>query len=285
MAFGVTLAFNGVGASGALSGYSVGVVSRSHPTYITPASYAFGIWGIIYILMGAFVVWHLTPMGRRSERGQRVGPWFVASCAFNCVWIVLFTLNTEFWVWVSTCAIFGLLACLLQVHVRAPLWPAAGGGSTGRPATEGTRHAAAVASEAWAEWLVLDVFFSVYAGWVSVASIVNVAAAAGPGGSDLGSPGAGAQAGWAICMLLVALVINGAIVWRKADPAFPAVLFWAARAISKGDDGTDASRAVATGVAWVALGLSAAATLWRVRRLLQLRARQGIPPAVSQEPL
>lgn len=64
VAFVVTLAFNGIGSSGALSGYAIGTVSSLHPTYITPDGYAFAIWGPIYILLGCYTVWQLTPFGR-----------------------------------------------------------------------------------------------------------------------------------------------------------------------------------------------------------------------------
>lgn len=52
-------------------------VSDSNPTLVTPAGYVFSIWGIIYILLGAFVIYQALPS--RSSRGfiVRIGWLFV----------------------------------------------------------------------------------------------------------------------------------------------------------------------------------------------------------------
>ena len=41
---------------GALTGNSIGDISDLYPVRITPAGYAFSIWGLIYTLLGIFVV-------------------------------------------------------------------------------------------------------------------------------------------------------------------------------------------------------------------------------------
>lgn len=109
-----------------------------------------------------------------------MGPWFVASCAFNSLWIVLFTFNTAATVWLSTVArivpppccqqkgrdysnalfvayiqaIFGLLTSLLMIYVRAPLWPCHERATAKEPTAAGGE--APARAEAWVEWLVMD---------------------------------------------------------------------------------------------------------------------------------
>ena len=69
--FVVVLALNGLAGSGKLTGTSIGAVSNDFPTYITPAGYAFSIWGVIYTCMSlthiqSFVCVHIGVPGRRG---------------------------------------------------------------------------------------------------------------------------------------------------------------------------------------------------------------------------
>ena len=62
--FIAVLAFNGLAGSGKLTGTSIGEVSRLYPTYITPESFAFSIWGVIYTCMSLLVLFGLTSPNR-----------------------------------------------------------------------------------------------------------------------------------------------------------------------------------------------------------------------------
>ena len=53
----------GLGGSGAL-GEDVGTVARSYPTPVLPASWTFGIWGVIYLAFLGYAVYQLLPTQR-----------------------------------------------------------------------------------------------------------------------------------------------------------------------------------------------------------------------------
>ena len=57
LAFVLTVIVNSLaGSTTILGGKLTAEISDANPTLITPAGYVFSIWGIIYILLGAFVV-------------------------------------------------------------------------------------------------------------------------------------------------------------------------------------------------------------------------------------
>ena len=219
--FVVVLALNGLAGSGKLTGTSIGAVSNDFPTYITPAGYAFSIWGVIYTCMSLFVLYSFSPQARGSarlfpHRGEGVGLAFAVSNMLNVLWIVLFTQNKTAFVWASSPFLFALLAALLVVYERCGCWT----------------HAFDFKQRGWpaiAELVGLDIGFSLYAGWSSVACIINIAAAGGSGGSELAS--AAVQEVWSCTMLVVAALVNTAVVVRRHDPIFPLVLAWASNAI------------------------------------------------------
>nr|MBS0038460.1 hypothetical protein [Saprospiraceae bacterium] len=53
--FVLVLAMNFIYGSGMWGTATVGEISAQYPTLITPAGYAFSIWGVIYLLLIGFV--------------------------------------------------------------------------------------------------------------------------------------------------------------------------------------------------------------------------------------
>jgi benzodiazapine receptor len=56
VAFIITLIINGLSNTTLIGGRTTAEVSNGYPTLITPEGYVFAIWGIIYVLLGVFVV-------------------------------------------------------------------------------------------------------------------------------------------------------------------------------------------------------------------------------------
>jgi len=197
---GVVLAINGLASALPLGGKTTGEISDSIPTLFTPAGYVFSIWGLIYLGLLAFA-WH---QSRSQEPGEsfveRIGYWFVASCAFNSIWIVLWHYEQFS---LSLVAMLGLLASLIAIYLRLDI------GRRPVPASE-------------KRWVHLP--FSIYLGWISVATIANVSAVLytlGWNGEPL-SPEA-----WTIIMVIVAAVLGLAMILLRNEVAFPLVLVWA----------------------------------------------------------
>ncbi len=147
-----TLLINYAAGTGSYAGKSVGEVSDQYPTLLTPASYAFSIWGLIYLLLTAFVVyqWVAWRKGRSEESLQKAGPWFTLTNIANAGWISVWVNEA---LGLSVLIMFCLLACLVVLVKRLEL-------------------------EVWDAPLRIIVFVwwpvCIYLGWITVASITNV---------------------------------------------------------------------------------------------------------------
>ncbi|KAI9091775.1 hypothetical protein DFS34DRAFT_597018 [Phlyctochytrium arcticum] len=56
----------------------------AHPTYLTPAPWAFGIWGLIHFLFFGFVVWQW--FGDSDAAVDAYGPYFIVSGLLTSLW-------------------------------------------------------------------------------------------------------------------------------------------------------------------------------------------------------
>jgi hypothetical protein len=196
----VVLAMNGLANALPIGGKTTGEISDSIPTLFTPAGYVFSIWGLIYLGLLAFA-WY---QSRSQEQGQsvaeRIGYWFVASCAFNSIWIVLWHYEQFS---LSLVAMLGLLVTLIAIYLRLDIGR--------RPVSASEKR-----------WVHLP--FSIYLGWISVATIANVSAVlytVGWNGGPL-SPEA-----WTAIMVIVAAVLGIVMILLRNEVAFPLVLVWA----------------------------------------------------------
>ncbi|MEX2502951.1 MAG: tryptophan-rich sensory protein [Trueperaceae bacterium] len=189
-----------------LFGRATGAISDAYPTPFTPAGYVFSIWGVIYLGQIVYAVWQATPAGRADPRTASVAPWVIASGAMNVSWLILWHAELVAW---AVLPIVALLSCVAVVYEKLRAAP-----SKGDPAAD---------SAGVVRWTA-QIPFAIYFGWLSVATIANVAVA----GVALGWQGApfGAEA-WAGLMILVATLLGVRMLQARAEPAFALVLIWA----------------------------------------------------------
>lgn len=74
---------------------SIGDISRETDSKIAPASWAFGVWGVIYLLTGSFVVYQALPQEWVPDRNdtlifEDLSYWFITNFMLNGIWINLF---------------------------------------------------------------------------------------------------------------------------------------------------------------------------------------------------
>lgn len=224
----------GLGGSGR-AGEPIGVVSAAFSTPIVPAPGAFAIWGLIYLGVLVVAVRQALPSQWARPEHRATGWWLVGAAVANAGWIVLFSQRLVGW---AEVAIVALLVCLAAVLARlAP----------------GERGPAPVADR----W-TLHGPLALYAGWVSVATVVGTAAT----GRWTGLPGDGAVA---VVLALVVLLVTGlvAAVVANAAPApvaYAAGVLWALGGIVVAGRGT-----AVTVAAVVAAVLVVAAVARRLR--------------------
>ena len=231
MAFGATILVNSLaGSTRLIGGRNTAEVSAAFPTLITPAGFTFAIWGVIYALLAALVTFQFLPRHRRDRFNDQIGVLFIVSSLFNIIWLFLWQneLVVE-----SVLVIFCLLITLATTYIRLKV-----GKST-------------VSLE---ERLCVHLPFSVYLGWITIASIADVSSAlVSTQWAGLGlSPTL-----WAQLVVLVALGITLLLLGTRRDPAYGLVIVWALVGITANQLGHPAVASVteASGV------LAAASTL------------------------
>jgi benzodiazapine receptor len=195
-----TIVLNGLANALPLNGQMTGEISDRFQVYFVPAGYVFSIWGLIYLALGAYAVYQALPAQRENPRLRRVGYLFVFSCLANIAWLFLW--HYERFVW-TVIAMLGLLLSLIAIYLRLGI------GRTQVPPAE--------------RWLV-HVPFSIYLGWITVATVANVTSLLDY--VNWGGWGIGPQA-WAVIMLIAATAIASAVGLTRRDIAYLLVIVWA----------------------------------------------------------
>ncbi|HET6487238.1 MAG TPA: hypothetical protein VFH83_12500 [Spirochaetia bacterium] len=217
------LVVNTLAATVGINGRLTGALSDEIPNLFVPAGLTFSIWGVIYILLLLFTIGQargLFSSSRTSPEGTRQVGWlFVLSSAGNIGWLLLWHFRLVGW---SVLAMLLILASLVAIHQRL-----------------GTGRTPAGQAERW----LFRVPFSVYLGWITVATIANVTAAL----VKAGWMGFGMQPQfWAVTVVVVAAVLTGAVLATRRDVAYSLVVLWAlvGIAMKRSADPSSASQAV-----------------------------------------
>ena len=113
--FLITLIVNYLTASGFVNGMSQKVVSNKYNTLITPAGFAFSIWGIIYSLIGISLIYMLVK-GKETKVKNLIGlltPIILINFVFNILWNISFSYEK---LGISAIFIFLLLINLILIN-------------------------------------------------------------------------------------------------------------------------------------------------------------------------
>ncbi|HXZ04218.1 MAG TPA: tryptophan-rich sensory protein, partial [Ktedonobacteraceae bacterium] len=72
-----------------ITGKSVAAISDRFPVPVTPAGWAFSVWGIIYVGLIAYAIYQVLPAQRTNPRLRRIGYLYLLGCAANVAWLFL----------------------------------------------------------------------------------------------------------------------------------------------------------------------------------------------------
>jgi translocator protein len=221
----VTIAVNGLANALPINGQQTGEISDRFPVFFVPAGYVFSIWGLIYVGLIAFAIYQSLPAQRTNQRLQRVGYWFALSCLANTVWIFLWHYNLFP---ASLLVMLVVLASLIVVYRRLDI---------GRSEVS--------TAEKWAA----RVPFSIYLGWITVATVANATDVL----YHLQWDGIGISPEiWAVLMIGAATIICLAVILTRRDVAYALVIIWALIGIAVKQGGrSQAVAAMAIGMAVV----------------------------------
>jgi hypothetical protein len=222
----VTLTINVLADVLPINGLNTGAISDTFHVYFVPAGYVFSIWGIIYIGLIAYAVFQALPSQKENPRLQSTGWWVVLGSLANCTWIFLWHYEQ----FVGTLgAMLILLATLITVYLRL-----------------GINRFKVSTGETWA----VRVPFSIYLGWITVATIANVTDVLDYiGWNQFGI----SAAVWMVVILAVVLVITGLMNFLRRDVAFAFVLLWALAGIAV----KFPAEGIVTFATWVTFGVVA----------------------------
>ena len=239
-AFVLVILVNGMANAIPIGGQTTGEVSAKYESLFTPAGYTFSIWGLIYLGLLVFVIYQARPAKRENAALARISKMFQLNCVANALWIVAW--HYDFLV-ISLILMFVILGSLMRIYHSL--------GIANGPASQGRR------------WFV-HLPFSLYTGWIAVATIANISAVqAGLGWNDVLLT----AVDWTLLKLALAGAIAASVVLRRGDIAFGLVVAWAAYGIVAKQVATPAVSAAAETVALVVLALVASEFYRKMRGL------------------
>ena len=200
-----TLIVNGLANALPINGLNTGQISDRFNVYFVPAGYVFSIWGVIYLGLIVFAVFQALPSQRQNPRMRAAGWWISLSGLANSIWIFLWHYE-QFPL--TLIAMLVLLAALIVTYLQLGI------GQTIVPA---------------AETLAVRLPFSIYLGWVTVATVANITTLLDYWKWN----GFGfAPEVWMIIMLAAVLVITVLVIFTRRDIAYAMVILWALAGIS-----------------------------------------------------
>ena len=200
VAVAATIAMNALANILPFNGQTTGDISDKYPVLFVPAGYVFSIWSVIYAGLIAYAIYQATGAQRTNPRLERIRPWVLLNLAANSVWLLLWHYEL---LALSVVVITLMLATLIAIYLKLEVG-----------------HTAVSTAERWA----VQIPFTLYLGWLTVATIANVSVwlyALGWGGLGLSA------AGWAIVLLVVATVIAVTLSLKNQDAVYILVPVWA----------------------------------------------------------
>jgi hypothetical protein len=186
-----------------INGISTGQVSDSYPNLFAPAGLTFAIWGLIYLLLGGYTFYQTgifqgNKNTVRTELLRKTGILFSISSIANAAWIFSWHYRM---IPISVLLMIVILTCLILINqMISNEWISAG------------------------EYFFIRLPFSVYFGWITVATIANVTTLL----VSTGWEGFGlAETTWTVLILVVGLIIGVATMLKNKDIAYGFVIVWA----------------------------------------------------------
>jgi len=199
------LLLNGAANVLPINGLTTAEISDRFIVFVVPAGYVFAIWGVIYLGQLGFLAQTWRPSMLRDPLLRRLGLLPALIGLLNGSWILLW----HYEIFPLTVAVMvALLVALIA------LYRAGGFEQTARPWSGASR------SDRW----LVQVPFSLYLGWITVATIANIAAVGK--WAEVTTLGLAPEQVAAL-VLAVGLLIATWVMLRTLDVTYGAVIIWA----------------------------------------------------------
>lgn len=200
--FVVMVVVNGLANALPINGRQTGEISDAYPNLFAPAGITFAIWGLIYVLLALHVLYQWGLFSRAGEQNSalldKVGLLFSLSSLANTAWVFAWHYDL---IGLSALLIVSILVLLILINRTM----------RNLSMTRGER-------------LLVELPFSVYFGWITVATVANITVWL----VSIKWSGFGlAESIWAVAIIGVAAAIGTITMLKNRDIAYGLVLIWA----------------------------------------------------------
>lgn len=189
-----------------IGGKTMGDVSAKYENVFTPAGITFSIWGVIYIGLFAFTIYHLIQAYKKDVHAeanqvlQKIGYYFVANNLATTAWVFAWLYE---YIALSLVLMIIQLYTLIRIHIELKIYD----------------PQKSVASK-----LFTQIPLSLYFAWICIATIANASSffvyINWGGGAISGST-------WTIILIVVATLLSVFMISFKQNPYFGLVVLWA----------------------------------------------------------
>ncbi|MDD2370452.1 MAG: tryptophan-rich sensory protein [Firmicutes bacterium] len=203
ISFAIMVLVNGIANILPINGINTGQVSDLYFNLFAPAGITFSIWGVIYLLLLIYTLYQFGLFQNRSSEVkvkllEQVGILFTISSIANTIWIFAWHYQV---ILLSLILMLIILVCLIMIN-----------------------RLIMAEKLSMIEKFLIAIPFSIYFGWITIATIANVITYL----VSIGWTGFGLSAvGWMVIILLVGLLIGGFTMVKNKDVAYGLVLIWA----------------------------------------------------------
>ncbi|MFK7932889.1 MAG: hypothetical protein AB8G22_05225 [Saprospiraceae bacterium] len=227
-----------------LGGKDTGELSDLYPNLFVPTGLTFSIWGLIYLWLIGFIIYQAQGLFSSTKPAppmhERLGYLFVANGIFNGAWIFVWHYQIVF---LSLLVMLGILGTLILIIIKLDVGRRAV--STGE------------------KWLV-HAPFTIYLGWISIATIANVTTVLVNSGYD-GTPFG--EVNWTIIMLAVGTILTILVLFSRNLVLFGLVVIWAYVGIILKQNGIHPPIVTAAGIG---IGIITIVSILRLRKWLNV---------------
>ncbi len=187
-----------------LGGMTISQLSAKYDNLFTPSALTFSIWSVIYVLLLIFVIVGIVNQLRGKPQKNKltqknIGYLFALSCLFNGSWVLAWQYQ---YVTLSVVIMIALLITLIRIYTKI---------NANNTISSADRY-------------ITLPSFSIYLGWISVATIANIAAWLV---SIHWSAWGISPVTWTITMIIIATLLGLTMLAKNRDILFNLVILWA----------------------------------------------------------
>jgi hypothetical protein len=231
----IALTVNILASALPLNGQNTGEISDRFQVYFVPAGYVFAIWFFIFVGWIAFTIYQFLPSQKTNSRLQKLGYLFALSGLANAAWLFAWHYNRF---GLSVLIMLTLLGLLIASYLRLDV-----------------NRIPVTTAERWS----VDIPFSIYLGWITVATVANLTDwlyLVEWNGFGISAPL------WAAIMIAVASLLGVWMAVTRRDAAYLFVLVWSFIGIAV----KQADTAIVAASAWIGAGAMLAMALYSLSR-------------------